>query len=401
MSFINNYVEKQAQQYQLWNNQSSIPSAPPHDVKLPNLQPPSYSEAMAIKSSKPPSYAQVTNVPLFNNVDFSTDAHGTIFDCSIDEEDGTNTGLADNYDNVSHKVGIFSRFSRSVAGVMSNKIAGWIHSTRTFFYQTEYELLVALKDPNQTIRTSKSWFFGGERECLWGARYSNPVHAILLNIPKRLYYQGFLRSALATAFNYSKTELLELTKVIPSVIKDRAQALADYYSKQVVYLTTEATVILEKGDDYQNCNYLKDLRARLNGVLVAHVGDVAEMTTSKTSETKTLFIQVQKAIERKFDQIYPNGHDHLEQVDARKMFLTKAFYIADDMSQKASAALEKVRNILAQDAKVIIGDKAVRANYLKEHIQQITQILLDLRAAEKLTFQAFEGLEAEIKEYDA
>lgn len=337
----------------------------------------------------------------FNHVDFSTDAHGTIFDCSIDEDEGTTTGLADNYDNVSHKVGILSRFSRSVAGALSDKIASWIHSTRSFFYQTEYELLVALKDPSQTIRTTKSWFFGGERESLWGARYSNPVHVILLNIPKRLFFQGFLRSTLANIFNYSKTELLELAKVIPSVIKDRAQLLADYYSKQVVYLTTEATVVLGKGKEYQNCNYLKDLRARLNGVLVAHVADVAEMKTSKVSEGNTQFVLIQKAFEAKFKAIYPNGHSHLEQVDAHKDFVTAAFLIADDMAQKAKVALEKVREILSHETQLLAMDKAERSEHLKGQIHEMTQILLDLRAAEQKVMKAFAGLEAEMKEYNS
>lgn len=245
-------------------------------------------------------------------------------------------------------------------------------SIRSFFTQTEHELLLALGDPNQQVRVSRSWIFGGPREQLFGLS-NGLIHTILVNWPKIFYQEKFPRS--------DRFNTLALLQVVPHVICDKVQEVTQETSQRLETVIRKAAVVLTDPEGYDNKIYLDKLEKEMVDALREVTIATAQFTVNKLDHVKPSFekaaVALNAAIERNFP--YGGSHEDLERyhIDTLKIIMERSFRMGSDIALEVIKVQDKIIDQFLSMPATTLNDRKARVHFLAEQLINLREFSLN------------------------
>lgn len=265
-----------------------------------------------------------------------------------------------------------------------------VNYVRTTFSQTENEILRAMCDPSNEVRVSNSWFFGGAREKLYMISHKSGFQNAFFNTPKWIWYEG-----LSSIFTSEQTNVLNIYRVLPHVLKERVADVERKLSTEVESLARKAITVLND-PEYNNVDYLAEIEGDLKKALHRHLHETSELIIHKQGEIKSKMKKVQIALQDKIERCFPDGGSFIttarDKIDNIKAFSDRFFKIGDAIAQEA---------ILAHNRVIDETLDHFRGNSLearKGRIQLLTRELLQLRSEVKKQLERFESTVADFSE---
>lgn len=273
--------------------------------------------------------------------------------------------------NQKHRQSIFGKMLGGISNGLYWTAASTANYIRTGFYRTENEVLRDMVDPAQEIRVSSSWFFGGDREVLYGLSHNSTLQTRFLNVPKWLYYEG-----VTSIFSSEKSNTLKLFQVFPYVMKDRINHINDKISTSVEALARKAITVLTD-DQYDNLDFLEELESDLRFELDNHLKLTSEFIIHKMGEVKTGMKKVQAAMHAQIERDFPEGGGYIDRyrnhIDTLKVYSDRFFKMGDAVAQET---IEGHQRVIDESAKFYTDSIEDR----KGRIHVLAKELLELRA---------------------
>lgn len=252
---------------------------------------------------------------------------------------------------------------------------------RTSFTRTENEVLRAMCDPTNEIRVTNSWFFGGGRERLYMISHRSAFQNAFFNTPKWLWFEG-----LSSIFTSEQTNVLNIYKIFPHVLKDRISSLESKLSTVVEDLAKKAVTVLND-EEYDNMDYLAQLEGDLKKALHSHLQSTSELIIHNQGEIKTGMKKVQIALQDKIEKNFPDGGSFItvarDKIDNLKAFSDRFFKIGDSIAQ---GAIESHNRVIDETLDNFRGN-TLEAR--KGRVYLLTRELLQLRAEVKKHLERF------------
>lgn len=319
---------------------------------------------------------------------------------NIEELDPESPEVLPYFENAGEKYIAQLEFNSSIEGKVFNGIANSLKWTaknianwfRTSVYQTEYELLRSILDPNQEIRVSNSWFFPSHssgREVYYGLNHSNPFKMVFINTPKWIWYEGIT----SVLFGSDKAALLKVFHVLPHVLLEKIGVVNNQISVNVENLARTAITILED-PDYNNISYMQEVESKLEKECLRHLKATSELMIFKMADTTPGLKKVQRLMNAHLEAWYPDGGSYLDQakdhIDSIKVYTDRFFKVGDEIAQDA---IDSYNTLLKESPKYItnsVGDS-------KGRIYVLLKELLRLRAS---TQQSFDHLKASAEQFE-
>lgn len=254
------------------------------------------------------------------------------------------------------------------------------------FGQTEYELLMALNDPNQQVRVWKSWTSLGNdmpREQLYGLS-NGLIRSVIIDPLLGLWNEGIKRTG---AFN-----TLEILKAVPDILYGELSRLSVVIESELEPTIRKAVTVL-KDANYSNIHYLQQLEQELHDAV-----NMLDFQTSKLVVSGLDNVEgMHEAISKRLKTLKAEGFPILTpEMDRRYKvsFLDKkrdeAFKFGSDLAKKVSLIRSEVKTAMRDLPTDTASDRKRRINILTEKIldfRRFSRELLDLNKTFVADFQ--------------
>ena len=271
---------------------------------------------------------------------------------------------------------VTSKVNQALSEV-SNKVYWTARScgkyVRSCFYQTEYELLMALEDPNQQIRATKSWFGIGNskpREELYGLSNGTVRSVVLDPLLGLLWNEGIKRS---DCFN-----VLEILKAVPDILYGELFHLFGMLNVEIESAISNAVVVLQD-QDYDNPYYLTQLENELVTLIDRIEIKTAKLTIKTFDNAKGSHEAVSKKLRKMVKEAFPaltpedNTRYKVDFLDKKR---DEAFEFGSKIALQASSIQKEVSKKLLRMPASSIAEK-------KKRVQMLAQALIDFRSFSK------------------
>lgn len=284
-----------------------------------------------------------------------------------------------------------------------NNIALWgywttvkvAHSVRSFFYQSEYELLLALCDPAQEVRVSQTWFFSRDRELLYGISKSRPKEAnpnasylgrffgglvsfavnfprYILDTAKMWYYEGVIFK------RWPQFNALALVQVVPFVAGERIEKVTANLQEHIQVVLQKLNPVKERLD-YLGDSQLQYYEAWCKEALEAAYNKTCEFVTTDVGTADPLF----KMVEKKFSEIlntHFSAHDSYFnkrfKISSLKVNAEQVFAIGNSVAKK----IREMRDVYLEKYSPLEDtreNKIARIKAYQELLQQTSKLIAD------------------------
>ncbi len=253
----------------------------------------------------------------------------------------------------------------------------------SWFGQTEYQLLMAIDDPNQQIRATKtrtSLFSptGGEREQLYGLS-SGVIRSVLLDpFFSFVWNEGFKR---ADRFN-----TLELLKVVPYILLDELERVNTGMQAMIEPLLKQAATVL-KDPNYGNMDYLTELEQELRDAITTLEVQAAKLAISGKDNAEG----THEAVSKKLKAMKRADFAHFTQEDDRRYRVSyldlkrdEAFRFGSRTSHAATNMQESISREFISLPNTSVEDKKRRIQVLAQHISDFRNHAAEQIGANKI-----------------
>ncbi|MCH9632876.1 MAG: hypothetical protein S4CHLAM6_12200 [Chlamydiae bacterium] len=279
--------------------------------------------------------------------------------------------------------GLFDKVADSVYW----KVKSIAHKVRSSFVQTEYELLMALNDPNQQIRAWKSWTSianSKPREQLYGLSNGLIRSVILDPVLGFLWNEGIKRS---DAFN-----TLEILKAVPDILFEDLNRLNSVINVELEPLLSKAAVVL-RDVDYSNIHYLEQLEGELHDAVGMLELQTSKLVISGLDNVEGVHEAISKKLKSMKTENFPSfqsAFDARFKVSFLDVKRDEAFKFGSDLAKKVSSVRTELSAILLDLPKATVADKKRRIHAYTEKLLEYKKFAIELLRLNKIFVDDFE-----------